>query len=241
MKNTQALLLLATLFFSVTVRAQPEVVVSSIADLMTDSVVAQDILKEAYSRMGYKMIYDPQPAARALHRAEKGITDGAASRVKKMMLKYPSLIIVPVKLFEFRVSIFTKDKDMEASLDSLRDSRIGIRRGIKIVEAQTADMDTWSSTYTPELFEMLESDRLDALYIAKVDGVVTLTELRNKDKYRFNEIVDLSPALINIPVYHFVHKKNKHLVEKLTKILGQMRDEGYLKKAYMDFEASLRH
>jgi len=235
------LFLLITLFFSVPLRAQPEVVVSSIADIMTDSVVAQDILTEAYKRMGYKMIYDPQPAARALHRAEKGITDAAATRVKKMMLKYPSLIIVPVKLFEFRVSIFTKDKDMEVSLDSLKGSRIGIRRGIKIVEAQTADMDTWSSTYTPELFEMLESDRLDALFIANVDGVVTLTELRNKDQYRFKDIVDLRPALINIPVYHFVHEKNKHLVEKLTKILGDMEDEGYLTKAYMDFEASLRH
>jgi len=241
MGNIPTIFLLVTLFFSVTLRAQPEVVVSGIADIMTDSVVAKDVLTEAYKRMGYKMIYDPQPAARALHRAEKGITDAAATRVKKMMLKYPSLIIVPVKLFEFRVSIFTKDKDMEVSLDALKDSRIGIRRGIKIVESQTADMDTWSSTYTPELFEMLESERLDALYISKVDGVKTLTELRNEDENRFTEIVDLTPALINIPVYHFVHEKNKHLVEKLTKILGQMRDEGYLKKAYMDFEASLRH
>lgn len=241
MKNIQALLVLVTLFFTVSLRAQPEIVVSGIADIMTDTVVAQDILREAYKRIGYKMVYDPQPAARALHRAEKGITDAAATRVKKMMLKYPSLIIVPVKMFEFRVSIFTKDKDMVVSLDSLKDSRIGIRRGIKIVEAQTMDMDTWSSTYTPELFEMLESDRLDALYIAKVDGVMTLTQLRNEDKYRFKDIVDLSPALINIPVYHFVHEKNKHLVEELTKVLTQMKNEGYLRKAYMDFEESLRY
>ncbi len=240
MRKIPALLLLITLFIAIPLRAQPEVVVSGIEDLMTDGVVAQDILREAYNRIGYKMIYDPHPAARALHRAEKGITDAAATRVKKMMLKFPSLIIVPVKLFEFRVSIFTKHKNMVPALTSLKNKRIGIRRGIKIVETQTKNMDTWSSTYTPELFEMLASNRLDALYIAKVDGVMTLTELRKKNQTKFAGIVDLTPALINIPVYHFVHEKNKHLVSKLTQVLTTMEKEGYLLKAYTDFEESLK-
>jgi len=58
------------------------------------------IAREAFRRCGYTLKLQTLPAERALHHADKGITDGELARIKGMEDIYPNLVRVPEKLID---------------------------------------------------------------------------------------------------------------------------------------------
>lgn len=240
MKKLFCFIFYFTILLPLSLMAQEKIVISGIEGSKSDELVDKTILKEAYHRIGYELIYEQVPAERALDRAVKGVTDGASGRVSSVMLRYPSLIKIPVPLYSFDTSLFSKNHTKNYDNETLRKLRVGIQRGVKVVEDRVKSINIksskiQSSSYLKPLFKMLENDRLDVVIIDRKDGLLALNELKRQDKTRYKDIKEQAKPFLEVDIFHYVHKKNKHLIQKLTKTMQEMEKEGLIQKAYSDF------
>ena len=82
---------------------------------------------------------------------------------------------------------------------------------------------TLANSYT-ELLQLLEDDIIDVAVLPRLNGVVTLKTMNN------TTIREVPGTLEIFFLYHYVHKKNEHIVPELQKALKKMLLEGTTRK-----------
>ncbi len=70
---------------------------------------------------------------------------------------------------------------------------------------------------------MLYLERIDTAIFTELDGLFALKAMNLQ-----NDIKKIDPILEVSPSYHFLHKKHKVLISKLTKLMGEMDSSGEL-------------
>ena len=190
------------------------------------------ILTEAYGRLGYDVTVRGVPAERALVMSDRGEVDGEAARVPVIEIACPNLLRVPTPLYVNRVVVFSRigDIDLSGGWDALYPYRIGVVRGYKFVEKMTAPMNRVVAPDYQNLFDMLESGRLDVVVAEYFDVLPTLKALQPR-----NIEVMLPPMAYN-PMYHYLHKHNVALVPRIDKVLREMREEGRMQAIQQEIE-----
>ncbi len=138
----------------------------------------------------------------------------------------PNLVRVPVSIYTTNVVVFTKDKQFPVKgWDSLKPHKIGILRGIALIDAKTNGFNRQVVNSPVSLFKLLFAERVDVAVFMHLDGLAILKKANLHDSIKF-----LSPPLMKLKLYHYLHKKNKYLVPKLEKILAAMEKSGELKQ-----------
>jgi len=94
------------------VQAEEKLVFSALQDSKLGLMV-EEVLLEAYNRIGIKAETQWLPGARALRMANDGEVDGAQLRVASVSKKYSNLIIVPVPVYETEIVVFTRSADFQ--------------------------------------------------------------------------------------------------------------------------------
>jgi len=187
------------------------------------------ILTEAYGRLGVPIQFELMPGARAIKSTDMGLSDGELFRVDGMTKQYPNLIRVPVPIARTDFVVFTNRKPFIVNgYSSLASYRIAFRRGMKILETGTAEMDRFMVGDPEQAFRMLERDRVDIVIENRLTGIQIIRTMR------LSGIAILEPPLHSDPLYHYVNKRHAALVPKLTAILQQMRDQGEIKRMEAD-------
>ena len=74
----------------------------------------------------------------------------------------------------------------------------------------------------PALFRMLERGRLDVGVMPRINGLDALNRLDIRG------VRELRPAIIRIDLFHYLHKKNSHLVPRISAVLEGMKRTGEL-------------
>lgn len=183
--------------------------------------ITEQVIKEAYGRIGIQVRCEPHPAERALSLAGSGEADGEVSRVPGIEKSYPDLIMIPVAITQTEVSVFTKTVIFQVhGWESLRPYTIGIQGGAKFAREGTAGMKIEAVTTDEQLFKKLDDQRIDIVVTTYINGMETIRKLSLKD------IKSLSPPLATLKLYHYLHKKHSDLVQKITQTLKQMESEG---------------
>ena len=199
--------------------------------------IAEEVMIEAYKRMGMTIEVRPLPPERALQDANNGEVDGDLYRKRDIDKAYPNLIVVPVPIVSIDEMVFTK-ADKKFSVDgweSLLPYTVGHRLGIKVIEGNLVEGTKSEAVRTLEqLFKKLEDGRNDVVIETRLSGLATINKLGLKD------IVMLEPPLMSLPLFHCLHVKNKHLVEPLTAVLQQMEEEGIIEEIQKKAEQSLQ-
>ena len=181
------------------------------------------ILKEAYRRIGIKIIIRRFPAKRALITANEGKYDGDLQRIDAVKDLYKNLIQVRPAINYFEASVFSARHDFEVKgWESLRPYRIGIIRGMKFAEANTKGMNRIETSSYEALLKMLDSGRVDVGILPRVNG------LFQRIKWATQNVHELRPALFRIDLYHYVHRKNIDLVPRLSAAIRNMQEQGEL-------------
>jgi polar amino acid transport system substrate-binding protein len=192
----------------------------------TNSIVrvAQLVMTDIYQKLGYHVKFRHCPLKRALMAANAGIYDAEVARVKGLEAKFPNLIRIPVAIYQIEGVAFTKNKDFPIDgWESLRPYKIGVLRGVQFAEKGTENLNREISNSLISMFKKLDAERVDVVVEAKLNGIITIKQLKLHDS-----ILILNPPLETIELFHYVHKKNEHLVPKLTEILRQMKQNGSL-------------
>ena len=182
------------------------------------------IMASVYKKAGHQIKIKSLSARRALSLSSTGKTDGELFRVKAVAEQYPELIRLSVPIYQIKPSVFTKNKQVKVNgWESLRSYSIGILRGVRYAEAATEKMNRHLSNSLDSMFKMLDADRFDIIVTSKLSGLITLRQINMTDRINI-----LEPPVIQIPLYHFLHKKNQKLVPQLEKALKTMKGDGSL-------------
>ncbi|MCU6499316.1 transporter substrate-binding domain-containing protein [Rugamonas sp. A1-17] len=200
--------------------ARPVINVSTLLGEDPATDVAEQVLREAYSRLGYKLEVHRLPGERTLLYANEGRMDGELYRKLGMDRQYPNLIIVPVPLLTYEIVVFTHGTDFQLNgWDSLKPYTIGHVRGIKIVQENTVGMRTEAVPTMTQAFQKMMVGRTDLVVGNRLSGMAVIKNLK------LDEVRVLNPPLASFPVYHYLNKQHEALAVQLAAVLRQMRAE----------------
>ncbi len=187
--------------------------------------IAKEILVEAYSRLGIKIVVVSFPSARAIELSNSGIFDGELTRIANIHKKYTNLIMIPTPYSSFDAVVFSKLISFKVNgWESLKPYRIVIQRGMKYAEEGTKGMSVQSLESYEHAMKFLKSGRADIAVAARLSGL----EAINDSEIGWLNI--LSPAIVSYPIHHYLHKKHAGLVARLNNVLIDMHKEGIPQK-----------
>ena len=188
------------------------------------------ILRQAYKQIGIGLTITYLPAQRALIESNEGIVDGEVHRILGIEKKYPNLIRIPVSIWHMKGVVFTKNVTFEVKgWQSLEPYRIGTLRGVKFVENNTQGMNRLRVRDYTQLFLMLADNRLDIVVLAQLSGLKALKATKAEG------IRILSPPLTVLKLYHYLHRKNLHLIPEITKALKEMEQQGKIRAIWQQY------
>jgi len=184
------------------------------------------VMTEAYKRIGLTMHIRRLPPLRSLITANGGEVGGELIRKDGISLTYPNLIKVPITIMIIDFAVFTKDKRFNVNgWKSLIPYSVGYRRGIPLIQNNFAKgTKTEAVTTLEQAFKKLDQGRNDVVVDTHLGGLMKLKQLAMKN------IVVLGPPLIASPQFHYLHVKNKRLLEPLTVALQKMEKEGLIQQ-----------
>ena len=178
-----------------------------------------DAVKKAYEKIGFKVKIHEMPAQRSLHESNSGeAIDGELARAVFAEQFMKTQIRVPVRLTTIEASVFVKDLDIEIKgWESIKGYRTTSVRGYMILKKHMENLSQLTEVAdTKQALSFLDNNRADLAVLVKKIGLKTLESLNFKD------IKVLEPAIEHIPVYHYIHEKNKDLLPAITKALSEV-------------------
>jgi len=205
--------------------AVQEVNISTLIGNDPASDIAEQVVREAYRRLGIKLVVHKLPGERTLLYANNGKMDGELYRKLGMEREYPNLVIVPVPLQTYEIVIFSHGTSFVVSgWESLRPYALGFVRGIKIVQENTLGMRVEAVPTMRQAFEKMMMGRTDLVLGNRASGMAVIKSMN------LEGITVLEPALASFPVYHYLNKKHEDLVPQLTSVLRQMQADKTIEK-----------
>lgn len=190
-----------------------------------------DVLVKAYKRLGINVDFVLLPNSRSLATANSGKVDGEIGRLVKVLDKVPNLLMareVPIASV-IAVAVTNKAKCDCEKWSDLKDLTIGIIRGEIYAERATKGMSVFMMKGYPELFTMLERGRVDV-----VIGILSSVELELQTSFKNSGLKIVGKELLNLPLYHLLHKKHQSLIPKLNKVLMEMKMNGEIEKSHQE-------
>jgi polar amino acid transport system substrate-binding protein len=222
--------------------AQQTITLSATKGSVGDEFIFNQILKEAYKRIGITVNVEFLPNERALMHSNEGVTDGETARVLAITNKFPNLVVVPVPVMRVNIVAYTTKNEVIpiSGWGSLKPYKIVFIRGSKILQinAENFQWDYHEANTSIQMFNMLLLNRAEIAVASTFRGTSALATLKNEG-HPIEQIRTLDPPLSEVLLYHFLHKKNQHLVPKITASLKEMEKGGTLKKKLVGF--SIQH
>jgi len=231
--------LFLTLFFilfSHSALSQPTIVLNTAfgppVSNATQTGYGDQVLREAFKRIGYQLETVRLPAERALINANRGIDDGELARIGGLQKKYPNLIQVPETFLTVDMVLYSKNYPdfIVDGWDSVASHSLAIISGWKIMEknfAKLGDRVEIIKTDTPEQsFSLLKNDRVDFIAYSNWSGLGYIKT------HNIKNIKLLEPPLARPEFYVYLHKKHEAIVPQLAEAIKTMKTDGTLQTLF---------
>ena len=206
-----------------------EKLVISAQDLYFTST-CRSIAREALANIGITVEYRAYPGARALQMADSGAVDGELGRIKGIEKRFPNLIRVDSMLAPAVAHVFSGGPEFAVEgWHSLKPYSIAIHRGHVYAQAGTRGMRAVAVETDLQILKMLKHGRTDIAVMVTLDG------LKTRHDARFEGIKVLSPRLLTVSVYLYLHRKHARLVPSIGASLQEMADNGRRIAIYEEF------
>ncbi|MGJ8679780.1 MAG: hypothetical protein ACSHXM_05565 [Paraglaciecola sp.] len=185
-------------------------------------------LTKAYESIGYQLKFAILPAKRALIESNNGRTDGETARVQFLEQKYPNLIRIPVAICHMHQNLYGLKSNKKLANAKLKDLKLGIINGGVFVEKEFTQFGPTKAINNSQLFNLLIKGRVDLVSMSEKTIVQLATEPQTKLITKFD---NYTPT---VPLFHYLHKKNKSLIPKITAALRQLEDSGFIAQAIQE-------
>lgn len=231
------LLLCSVLLTAAPPPALPVVRVAAPEGMDATVQVGELVLREAYRRIGYEMQLEKLPSLRSLAVVDAGKYDAELGRIAGMEQQYSNLRVVPTSPLSLTVAALTlKPEIVVRDWEDLRGWRVAAQRGVKVVEARTAGMDVSFATTPDAMVRMLLAGRVDVVLGSPISMPAVLAGMRQRGELAADTRL-LEREFYSMPVYHYVHTRNTHLIVPLEQALLAMRKDGFIDRALQQVTA----
>jgi len=227
--TTLATVFLVSIFllYSAAIIAMEKLVIGIAANAPPKYAIKR-ILTTAYNSINVTIEFHELPGRRSIVHANTGVTDAEAFRVKGIDNKFPNLLRIDVPLRVDNMYLYVK-KGKEFPVNGWesipQDYVVGYRRGLLIAEYAVREQQL-KYNELPSIDNIglhLHTGRSDTVILGAVGGSL-FKELGA------HNIVRLEPPIHTATLYHYIHKRNKHLIPALTATLKKMNASGQLKQ-----------
>ncbi|SCA57581.1 conserved exported hypothetical protein [Candidatus Terasakiella magnetica] len=222
-------LIISLLFSSFSVSAADFLNLSAIQH-SDNSNISELVLREAYKKIGIEIFITPLPAKRSLHHSNQGRADGELFRIAGMEKTYKNLVPVPIPINFLDAMVMSHKTTFDVNgWESLKPYMLAIRRGVKFSDTATQGMKrTFLNSNIGLGRILLEDNQVDLAIIARVNGLSVIQQL-NEVKAT-TDLKLLEPPLQSYPLYHYLHKRHAHLIDRLTQALKEMQSKGRIQE-----------
>lgn len=223
MKFRSAIALTLALLAFVAAPARAQTLTVSTNNTPLDRQALQDIGKEALRRLNLNLELVTLPSARSLAAADAGEVDGEGLRVADLSAQFPNLVQVPEPFVRISFVAFSRDATigLDGGWNALKPYRVAHINGWKMFEAHAGVARAVHKVDRPEqLFQMLQAGHVDLALYTRADGVALARRLGLAD------LAPLSPALRDVDLYLYLHRRHQALVPRLAATLRQMKVDG---------------
>ena len=220
-------LLFLTLMMALTCAHAGKSMVFSTIEGGSVAPIVTSILTSAYAELGIDVEFKFYPPSRGVLIADAGLYDGEAFRGMDFIGEDTNLLPVMVVIIEVDWWVYAKDIQFEVDgYKSLATYSVSSRRGILAADniLQYARKKQMLNTFEQTLLT-LDAGRVD---LAIIPARVAFAILKDKPM----DIYPLSPPIRVDKLYHFLHKKHKKLIPKITETLKRMEKNGVMKRIW---------
>lgn len=212
--------------------AEETLIIASRENTLTNRYV-ESVLVEAYGRLNIGVEFVQYPDARSVIAANDGYADGEAARLEAVVANFPNLTLVPVPLFHSELSVFFhRDYDVDISnWGSLAEYSATTIRGFEYVKEKLSGQKLRIVKTTVEAVSLIERDLVEVAVLNSFLGQLAIREADAKN------VVEHTPPLDRLPVYHLLHKKHADLYPQVTKVLEGMVRDGTIHSMWNGFVA----
>lgn len=186
-----------------------------------NSIVAREILTEAYDKIGYRAEFPVYPPNRMIASFKSGETDAMLIAESSFSDLYPGVILIGTVIWNDELVVFSKSPLPVRGWESLKPYRIGYISAMLIIEKHLgAGFITFPVGNPVQLFKMLDAGRTDAVVTSRAVGDFMISTLGLSGISRTGE------TLAYVPNYHFVSKNYADVARKLSVVLEEMERSG---------------
>ena len=222
MRALVALLLLLASCLAPSFAATPTITVST-NNTPLDRKALQALGQEAFRRVGVEFRLVGLPSERSLVAADRGEVDGEGLRVEGLSAQYANLVQVPERFIGVSFVAFARDRSIriDRGWESLKPHSVAFINGWKMFEANASGARVVNRVDKPEqLFRMLDGGRIDLALYTRADGVALAREMG------LAAIAPLEPALKDVDMYLYLHRRHEALVPRIAQALRDMKADG---------------
>lgn len=236
MFNPRLILLVAILATTPVMAQTPSIVLATFDQEAPQLAATELVMKAVYKKLDIELQIDRHPGNRVLSLANSGKVDGVLLRATVIEDLAKNLVRIPIPIADIRYTAYVKRaKAFKINgWESLKPYKVGVLRGIKLVEEQSKHLNPEMVTSYTSLFKMLYLERIDVAIFTELDGLYALKKM---DLH--NDIIKLSPPLEVTPAYHFLHKKHSTLIAKMSALMHEMQQSGELQELIKQSEITV--
>ncbi|WP_419904502.1 substrate-binding periplasmic protein [Kiloniella sp.] len=188
--------------------------------------IIDQVMREAFRRIGREFILKWEPQKRARKSANAGKADGTYGGVREILESYPDLIVVPSPYYRTTYVAVSKHPNIEINgWSSLKPYTVGYPMGWKIFKNKENHFGhAFPVSEIPSLLKMADQGRIDIILIER-------TVFRSHaEREGIDQLHILAPPIDTKELYLFLHKKNLHMQSQLAAALDEMSEDGTLKQ-----------
>ncbi|MCM8539716.1 MAG: transporter substrate-binding domain-containing protein [Lentisphaeraceae bacterium] len=178
----------------------------------------KQIVVDAYKSIGYKVTFIRMPAVRSMHDSDEGIhADAELTRTFVVQDSMKNSIRIPVPITHIEFCVVTKDKSLVVKKwEDLKKYTVAIINGYVLVQNKTSGKNVLKVENSEQALALLQNDRIQIAVLLKDEASYLINLLG------YESIHVLSPPIEKVKVYHYINKKFKNLVPKLTKAFKEL-------------------
>lgn len=187
--------------------------------------VGEIILTDVYRRAGLEMKVTRMPGQRAIMEATSGRVDGEIMRIWSYGIEHPELVRVPTSYYFLEtLAFYKKGSDVEVnSVDDLAKYSVLKVRGVKHTNTITKELtNVYNYDNTEAMLRALDKGRNNVAITHRADGDFAIK------KHGLKDIDSSEYPMFSFPLYHYVFKEKRHLVDKINRIFVDMKASGEL-------------
>jgi polar amino acid transport system substrate-binding protein len=186
--------------------------------------VSTRVMAKIYQRLGHKMTLIRFPAKRSLVEANNGGVDGELIRVKGAASLLPNLERIPTEIGRLKAMALTlADQPAVVGMGGLIGKKVGIVRGVEFTDRLTQNLSRQVLNSLASLFQSLLKGRVDVIIFPELDAL----EYIKSHQLAGSVVINESP-IIEVPLYHYIHKNKPALIQNMTVLLEQLKKSGEL-------------